>query len=185
MFFFTAGTLTWAYVRLRRQRKDIKDLLHFITNEQSRIDTAARLLVEVLSDIANASARSGESEYMLAKRLNLILTSPRGEGRTIRDYFLILANFYDGGLLSYLEKTYHLTHGDLILCGMITLGMDPTCISKIRRYDHERTFYNKRSDLRRKLHLEHNIPLESFLNELVRMLQKDRQAYLKRLADRY
>ena len=172
-------------MRIRRQRKDIKDLLLFITTEQSRIDTAARLLVELLSDSANASAQSGDNEYLLAKRLSRILTAPRGEGRTIRESFLVLANFYDGGLLSQLEKTYHLTRNDLVLCGMITLGMDPSCISKILRYDHERTFYNKRSELRRKLNLDHSVPLESFLNEQAGMLLSRREAYLNEVMDRY
>ena len=121
----------------------------------------------------------------LAKRLNRILYAPRGEGRTIREYFLVLANFYDWGLLSYLEKTYQLTRGDLVLCGMITVGLEPACISKILHYDHERTFYNKRSDIRQKLHLDHTIPLENFLSEQAEMLQKDREAYLRRIKDRY
>ena len=174
-----------AGLRIRRLRKDIKDLLLFITTEQYRIDTPSRLLVVLLSVFANASAQSGDNEYLLAKRLNRILTAPRGEGRTIRECFLVLANFYNGGLLSQLEKTYHLTRNDLVLCGMITLGMEPACISKILRYDHERTFYNKRSELRRKLNLNHGVPLENFLNEQSVELLSRRKTYLNQVMNRY
>jgi len=68
---------------------------------------------------------------------------------------------------------------------MITLGMEPSCISKILRYDHERTFYNKRSELRRKLNLSHGVPLENYLNEQSVKLLSKRKAYLNQVMNRY
>ena len=70
------------------------------------MDPAVRLLVDLLSDIANASAQSGDSQYLLTKRLNSILLSPRGEGRAIRDAFLLVSNLYDSGLLGQLSRDH-------------------------------------------------------------------------------
>ena len=176
-----AGASVYLAFRFYRQKKEIQDLLHFLADDQYRIDPAARVLVELFTEIANASAQSAENEYLLAKRLHRILTATRGHGRTIKEDFLLLANLYDWGLLTHLEKTYQLTRGDLVLCGMITLNMEPACISKILGYDHERTFYNKRADVRKKLGLEHTVPLEGFLEEQIEMLRKEHQAYNLRI----
>ena len=173
------------FVLLARQKKDYQDLLSFIKTDRARIDPAVRTLVELLSDIANASAQSGESQYLLAKRLHIILTSPRGEGRIIKESFLVLANLYDSGLLSDLIREYpELTRSELVLCGMITVGLDPVCISKIMGYDHEHTFYNKRADVRKKLRLPHTVPLERYLADRAQSLRKEHEVYLRELIAR-
>ncbi len=64
---------------------------------------------------------------------------------------------------------------------MLTVGLDPVCISKILGYDHEHTFYNKRADVRKKLGLAHNIPLERYLSERVQALRKEHDRYLSEL----
>ena len=169
-------------LRLRRQKTKYQDLLSFIKTDRALVDPAVRILVELLSDIANASAQSGESQYLLAKRLNSILLSPRGESRSIRESFLILANLDDSGLLSRLTREFpELSNSELGLCAMITVGLDPVCISKILGYDHEHTFYNKRADVRKKLGLPHNIPLEGYLFERVQSLRKAHDAFIGEL----
>lgn len=173
------------FVLLSRQKKDFQDLLSFIKTDRARVDPAIRTLVELLSDIANASAQSGESQYLLAKRLNTILLSPRGEGRIIKESFLVLANLYDSGLLSELVRECpELSHNEIVLCGMITVGLDPVCISKILGYDHEHTFYNKRADIRKKLRLSHTVPLEGYLSERAQSLRKEHETYLRALIAR-
>ena len=173
------------FVLLSRQKKDFQDLLTFIKTERVRIDPATRILVELLSDIANASAKSGESQYLLAKRLNNILVSPRGEGRIIKESFLVLANLYNSGLLSELARECpELTHNEIVLCGMITVGLDPVCISKILGYDHEHTFYNKRADIRKKLQLSHTVPLERYLSDRSLSLRKEHETCLRELIAR-
>ena len=172
-------------VLLYRQKKEFQALLDFIKADRARIDPATRTLVELLSDIANASAQSGESQYLLAKRLNNILISPRGEGRIIKESFLVLANLYDSGLLSELVRECpELTHSELVLCGMLTVGLDPVCISKILGYDHEHTFYNKRADIRKKLRLSHTVPLEGYLSDRAQSLRKEHETYLRELISR-
>jgi len=175
-----AGAVVLLAVRVYRLKIEQKELLDFLSAELMRIDPATRRLVELVTEIANASAQSGDSEYLLAKRLHRILTASRGEGRALKDDFLILTNLYDWGLLSYLDKTYHLTFGDLALCGMLTVGLEPACISKILGYDHERTFYNKRSDIRKKIRLEHTVPLEGYLKDQAERLRTEREAFLRR-----
>ena len=170
---------------LHRKKKELQDLLLYIKTDRARVDPAVRTLVELLSDIANASAQSGESQYLLTKRLHNILLSPRGEGRSIKDSFLILANIYDSGLLSQLVREYpELSHSELVMCGMITVGLDPVCISKILGYDHEHTFYNKRADVRRKLGLTHNISLEGYLSDRVQTMSRKHDSYLSGLCAR-
>ena len=142
--------------------------------------------MELLSDVANASAQSGESEYLLAKRLHRILSSPRGEGRTIKEDFYMLANLCEDGLLTHLEQEYSdLTRNEIGLCGMITLGLEPACISTILGYDHENTFYNKRAEIRKKLHLEHSVSLEGFLFQKAEGLRRHHEEMLRQLKERY
>jgi DNA-binding CsgD family transcriptional regulator len=185
VFFATAGLIATLFVLLSRKNKDFQELLAYIKSDRGRIDPATRILVELLSDIANASAQSGESQYLLAKRLNNILISPRGEGRIIKESFMVLANLYDSGLLSELVRECpELSHNELILCGMITVGLNPVCISKILGYDHEHTFYNKRADVRKKLRLSHTVPLEGYLSERAQSLRKEHEAYLRKLIAR-
>ena len=165
----------------------MQELISFISKEKARIGPATRMLVELLSDIANASAQSGDSQYLLAKRLNRILSSPRGEGRTIKQDFLVIANLYTEGLLTYLKQAYSdLTGREIGLCGMITLGFDPGCICKILGYMHEQTFYNRRSDVRKKLQLEgQTVTLEEFLQSQVERLRKQHETDFLRLKERY
>ena len=149
------------------------------------MDPAVRLLVDLLSDIANASAQSGDSQYLLTKRLNSILLSPRVEGRSIREAFLLVSNLYDSGLLGQLSREHpDLVRNELLLCGMLTVGLDPVCISKILGYDHEHTFYNKRAEVRKKLHLEHTASLETYLSERAQALRKEHEQRIDKLLAR-
>lgn len=143
-------------------------------------------LVELMTDVANASAQSGSSEYLLAKRLDRILSTPRGEGRTIKDAYIRLANIHEAGLISYLEQRFpELSPNEAGLCGLIMLGIEPACISKVFGYDHVQTFYNKRKDIRKKLQLEHEIPLEKFLQKQIERLREEKEAQLRDLIHRY
>lgn len=147
---------------------------------------AVHCLVELLSDIANASAQSGESEYLLAKRLDRILSSSRGEGRTIKEQFLCLADLHEAGLLTYLEQiSPELTRSEIGMCGMIMLGLEPPCISRVLGYDHEQTFYNKRTDIRKKLHLERDESLEGYLSDVVAQLRLRNELHFRHLQKRY
>lgn len=139
-----------------------------------------------MAEIANASAQSGSNDYLLAKRLDRILSSPRGEGRTIKEEFLVLSDLYSSGLLTWLEEAFpNLSRNEIGLCGMLTVGMEPACISKILGYDHEQTFYNKRADIRKKLNLSHNDSLERHLKGLADLLKKEHDAAMKQFLRRY
>ena len=148
-------------------------LIDLVDADRSRLDPASRVLTGLLTDIANAASQSGDSEYMLAKRLDRILTSPRGEGRSVREEFLLLSDACHAGLLTWLAEQYpDLTRNELALCGMIALGLDPLCIGKILGYDHEQTFYNKRADIRKKLQIERSVSLEGFLREQAAVIRR-------------
>ena len=156
--------------------------MHFIQKERVRVEPAIHNLVDLVSDIANASAESGESQYLLTKRLHAILVSPRGEGRSIKEDFLAMADLYDGGLMSSLSSECPaLTRNEIVLCSMISIGLNPLCISKVLGYDHEHTFYNKRADIRKKLNLQHAVPLEQYLDERAHKLRSDHAAYFQAL----
>jgi len=171
---------------LYRCKNELQDLLRFIKTDRARVDPATRILVDLISDIANAAALSGESQYLLIKRLNGILLSSRGESRSVKDAFLILANLYNSGLLSQLALEHPgLNHNELVLCSMITVGLEPVCISKILGYDHEHTFYNKRAEVRKKLGVAHDIPLERYLFERVEHLRQAHDTFLRELMARY
>ena len=71
------------------------------------------------------------------------------------------------------------------MCGLIMLGIEPACISKVFGYDHVQTFYNKRKDIRRKRQLEHEIPLEKFLQKQIERLREEKEAQLRDLIHRY
>ena len=147
---------------------------------------AIRNLVELLTDIANASARSGGSEYLLAKRLDHILSEPRGEGHAIRDAYIQLADLYEAGLLTYLKRAHpELSPTEIGLCGLIMLDIEPACISKVFGYDHVQTFYNKRKKKKKKLLLEHDIPLEKYLEELIEKLRIEDERRIHDLIVRY
>ena len=144
------------------------------------------MLVDLLAEIANASAQSGSSDYLLAKRLDRILSSSRGEGRSIKEAFFMLSDLYDSGLLTWLGKKYPaLTRNEIGLCGMLTLDMEPACISKILGYDHEQTFYNKRTEIRKKLQLRHDESLERYLSRLIDRLQEEHDAALAQFTKRH
>lgn len=147
---------------------------------------AVRDLTELLTDIANASAQSGDSEYLLAKRLDRILSSPRGEGRSVKDAYILIADLYSAGMLSFLKRNYpDLTPNEIGLCGMITLGIGPACISKVLGYDHVQTFYNKRKVIRRKIRMKREVPLEKYLNELVGQIRSEEENRLLELIRKY
>ena len=172
--------------RLHQQKNEIKELLELITSDRDRMIPALQNLVELLTEIANAAAQSGDSEYLLAKRLDYILSSPRGEGRTIKDHFLTIANLHESGLLTVLEQLYpELTRSEIGLCGMITLGLEPPCISRILGYDHVQTFYNKRTEIRKKLHLEREESLEGFLARKAAQLKTQNDLYFRHLKLKY
>lgn len=168
--------------RLHRQKTEIQELLNQITIDRDRFVPAVRSLVELLSDIANASAQSGDSAYLLAKRLDRILSSSKGEGRNIKNQFLVLADLYEYGMLSYLRQIApNLTPGEIGMCGMIMLGLEPLCISRVLGYDHEQTFYNKRTDIRKKLHLDREDSLEGYLSGLIAQLKLRNDLRVKHL----
>lgn len=157
-----------------------------VIEDRERVNPAIRILIEMLSDIVNAAAMSGESMHMLTKRLERILSSPRGEGRTLRDNLIVLSDLYHAGLLTWLGDSFpELTRNEIGLCGLIMLGMDPACIDKIFGYDHGQTFYNRRADIRKKLHLERSVPLERFLTEAAERLRREHEDTLKQFGRRY
>jgi hypothetical protein len=160
-------------------------LLGLIAADRDRIEPAIRILVDLLSDIVNAAALSGNSVHMLAKRLDRILSSARGEGRTVRDEFMVLADLYHAGLLTWLEEAFpDLTRNEIGLCGLIVLGMEPACIDRIFGYDHGQTFYNKRADIRRKLRLDRSVPLERYLNDTADRLRREHAMRIKQFNHR-
>lgn len=172
--------------QLFRQKSDIKELLQQIRRDRDRMVPAVHALVELVSEIANAAARSGENEYLLAKRLDLILSSSRGEGKIIKGHFLALADLHEAGMLTYLEQIApELSRSEIGLCGMIMLGLEPPCISRVFGYDHVQTFYNKRTEIRKKLHLERDVPLEGYLNSLVEQLKLRNDLYFRHLENKY
>jgi len=186
VFFASTGLIVTLCILLYRRKNELQDLLHFIQTDRARVDPATRILVDLISDIANAAALSGDSQYMMVKRLNGILLSPRGESRIIKESFLILANLYAHGLLSQLALEHPgLNHNELVLCGMIMVRLDPVCISKVLGYDHEHTFYNKRADVRKKLGVAHHIPLDRYLDERVEKLRQEHDSFLRELIARY
>lgn len=147
---------------------------------------AIRKLTDLMTDIANASARSGKSEYLIAKELDRILTESRGEGRSIKDAYIRLADVCEAGLITWLRQSYpELSPNEAGLCGLVMLGIEPPCISKVFGYDHEQTFYNKRKDIRKKLKLEHGVPLERFLQEQIGRLRQENEDRLRALIQRY
>lgn len=172
--------------RLLRQKNEINELLELISFDRERMVPAIHSLVELLSEIANAAARSGDNEYLLAKRLDLILSSTRGEGRTIKDHFLNVADLYESGLLTHLAQLYpELNRGEIGLCGMIMLDLEPACISRILGYEHVQTFYNKRTVIRKKLHLDQDESLEGFLSGQVSQLKLKNDLYFRHLKQKY
>lgn len=184
--FFLVGLTAFLCRQLYRQKIEIRELLKQIDTKCKRTVPAVRSLTELLADIANASAQSGDSEYLLAKRLDRILSSPRGEGRSVKDAFIQLADLYSAGLLSHLKQHYaDLTPNEIALCGMILLGIEPACISKVFGYDHVQTFYNKRKTIRRKMHLAHGIPLEGFLKDLSARIRHETEERIRELVYKY
>lgn len=173
-------------LQLARQRSDIKELLKQIRKDRDRMVPAVHALVELVSEIANAAARSGENEYLLAKRLDLILSSSRGEGKIIKQHFFALADLHEAGVLTYLEQIApELSRSEIGLCGMIILGLEPPCISRVFGYDHVQTFYNKRTEIRKKLYLEKDASLEGYLNGLVDQLKLRNDLYFRHLENKY
>ena len=104
----------------------------------------------------------------------------------IKDAYIRLANIHEAGLISYLEQRFpELSPNEAGMCGLIMLGIEPACISKVFGYDHVQTFYNKRKDIRKKLQLEHEIPLEKFLQKQIERLREEKEAQLRDLIHRY
>ena len=176
--FFAAGT-GLSFLLFRRQaarsERERQRLLTEYVSEQERLNAAASQLLEFLVDIVNAASLGGENEYLLAKRLNLILSVNRGEGRTLRDAFTRLADFCCAGFITSLtEQCPELTINERSICGMMVIGMEPGTICKVCGYEHEQTFYNKRKEIRRKLGLEHPVQLDGYMREWIARLLRER-----------
>ena len=179
LFLFFAAGSGLAYFWFRRQitlrERRRQQFLSGYLREQERLNKAARELLDLLVDIVNAAAISGDSEYLLAKRLHLILRSKRGEGKSLREVFVRLADFCCSGFITTLVRQYpELTGHERSICAMLVIGMDPGTICKVCGFEHEQTFYNKRKEIRRKLGLEHNTPLEGYLKDWVTRLNRER-----------
>ena len=179
------GIIVFLIIRLRRTRTHIRILLQYAAAEHERIEPAVHILIELLTDVVNAAARSGDNLHMLAKRLDRILTSSRGEGRTVKDEFLILTDLCQGGLLTWLQMHYPaLTRNEIGLCGLILLDMDPASIDRIFGYDHGQTFYNKRGEIRKKLQLDRSTSLERFLKDLSDQLRRERNDFFRQYKEK-
>lgn len=139
------------------------------------MNAAAEELLDFLVEIVNAAAISGDSEYLLAKRFHLILSSKRGESKSLREVFTRLADFCCAGFITTLVQQYpDLTVNERSICAMLVIGMDPGTICKVCGYEHEQTFYNKRKEIRRKLALDHGVPLEGYLKDWIARLKRER-----------
>lgn len=176
--FFIAGVLLsalWLRRKAARVKRDREDRIADYLARQEQLNKAARELLDFLVDIVNAAALSGDSEYLMVKRINLVLNSRRGEGKTFRDDFTRLADFCCGGFISSLKENHpDLSASERSVCGMLVLGMEPATISRICGFEHEQTFYNKRKEIRKKLGLEHSTPLEAFLQERIEQMNRER-----------
>ena len=180
------GLLIFVFILIRRQRAEVRELLERLEVDRVRAWPAIQILAELMADVANAAAHSGDSAHLLAKRLDRIFSSDSGEARTFKEAFFVLSDVCNAGLLTALAGRFpDLSQTELAICGMIRLGLDPACISKVFGYDHVQTFYNKRKDIRRKLQLEHEIPLEKFLQKQIERLREEKEAQLRDLIHRY
>ena len=156
------GLLIFVFILIRRQRAEVRELLERLEADRVRAWPAIQILAELMADVANAAAHSGDSAHLLAKRLDRIFSSDSGEARTFKEAFFVLSDVCNAGL-----------------------GLDPACISKVLGYDHEQTFYNRRTDIRKKMGLDRTVPLEGYLDEESRKLQLIHESYLERLRERY
>ena len=180
------GLLILALILLRRQHADVRNLLNRLMIDRDRTWPAIQVLAELMADIANAAAHSGDSVHLLAKRLDLIFTGTSGEGRTFKEAFFILADVCNAGLITSLAARFpELTQTELALCAMILLGLDPACICRVMGYDSDQTFYNRRTDIRKKLGLDRPVSLEGFLLAESQQLQRIHLAYLEQMRKRY
>lgn len=182
----TTGLLILSLILLRRQRTDIRNLLSRLVADRDRAWPAIKILADLMADIANASAHSGDSVHLLAKRLDLIFNASSGESRTFKEAFYILSDVCNAGTLTNLASRFpELTQTELALCAMILLGLDPACICRVMGYDSDQTFYNRRTDIRKKMGLDRSASLEGFLNDESLHRQLVHQAYLEALLKRY
>ena len=180
------GLLLYVLHRHRRLRADVRELISRILADRNRIEPAVHTLADLLTDVANATARSGDSLHMLSKRLDRILATSRGEGYSVKESYLSLSDICDAGLAADLQRRFPaLSRTEAGLCCMIVRGFDPSCISKVFGYDHEQTFYNKRTEIRRKLGIDRSVPLERFLNDEAARLRKEQRRYLEQWVDRH
>lgn len=180
------GLLIFVFILIRRQRAEVRELLERLEADRVRAWPAIQILAELMADVANAAALSGDSAHLLAKRLDRIFSSDSGEARTFKEAFFVLSDVCNAGLLTALASRFpNLSQTELAICGMIRLGLDPACISKVLGYDHEQTFYNRRTDIRKKMGLDRTVPLEGYLDEESRKLQLIHESYLERLRERY
>lgn len=178
MLFFAAGSgLAWFCLRrlLTRRERQRQQLLNEYIAEQEELNAAAEELLDFLVDIVNAAAISGDSEYLLAKRLHLILSTNRGEGKSLRAVFTRLADFCSAGFITALGRQYpDLSPSERSICAMLVIGMDLGTICKVCGYENEQTFYNKRKEIRRKLSIDHGVPLEGYLKDWIARLKRER-----------
>lgn len=76
------------------------------------------------------------------------------------------------GMIDYLKQHYpELNKHDLDLCGLLCLGFSQQGICFMYGYDDIGSFYNRRSRLRRKLHLPPDARIEDFVMELMQQLK--------------
>ena len=114
----TTGLLILALILIRRQRTDIRNLLSQLVADRERAWPAIKILSDLMADIANASAHSGESVHLLAKRLDLIFTTSSGESR--------YTHFQDG-------MTYHYQKNDECHGTVATTPSGPKKITQLKQ----------------------------------------------------
>ena len=145
----------------------IKEQLHTQLSQQQLYKNELENRIDTLRILTNMTdIYAGNKEKFYDKCRAYINMCNQKEVSFVKDIRTI-ASLYCEGFVERLQSRYHdLTDEDINLACIILLGFDNNQIRILFNHSHTQSVYNKRRRLRKKLGLDNDIELETFLQTL-------------------
>ena len=156
------GAIQSQYDAIKKQLDAQLSQQQLYRNElQARIDT-----LRTLSSMTDTYA--GNKEKFYDKCRSYINMCEHTEDSFVRDIRTIASLYCEGFVDTIQSLSDDLSDEDINLAILILLGFDNSQIRILFNHSHAHSIYNKRGRLRKKLGLDNNVEIETFLQSLIK-----------------
>lgn len=171
-----AIALAIALTALHKTNKASLRVISFLHQLETEQFKAVDNIVDLINRLTLVSASAKNDNYhMLVKTLQHHFSLKYADKESLIHSLPTLTDIYCSGLISYLISRYpELSPSEIEVCSMIALGIQAHCIMSAFGYDNPTSFYNRRSSIRKKMHLPQSMVLETYIDSVVEGLSKNR-----------